>query len=81
MLLYPPPSGFDAESGRLAAWLASQAAIALENAHLHHAVQRQAVTDELTGLVNRRRFMTALGERDRARLAHRSTRADPRRPR
>jgi diguanylate cyclase (GGDEF)-like protein len=60
MLLYPPPSGFDAESGRLAAWLASQAAIALENAHLHHAVQRQAVTDELTGLVNRRRFMTAL---------------------
>jgi diguanylate cyclase (GGDEF)-like protein len=61
MLLYPPPNGFDAESGRLAAWLASQAAIALENAHLHHAVQRQAVTDELTGLVNRRRFMTALG--------------------
>ncbi|HUQ23205.1 MAG TPA: GGDEF domain-containing protein [Gaiellaceae bacterium] len=60
MLLYPPAAGFDAESGRLAAWLASQAAIALENAHLHHAVQRQAVTDELTGLVNRRRFMTAL---------------------
>ena len=60
MLLYPPRRGFDAESERLATWLASQASIALENAHLHHVVQRQAVTDELTGLVNRRRFMTAL---------------------
>ena len=60
MLLYPPRHGFDAESKRLAMWLASQASIALENAHLHHVVQRQAVTDELTGLVNRRRFMTAL---------------------
>jgi diguanylate cyclase (GGDEF)-like protein len=61
MLLYPPAGGFDAEAERLAAWLASQAAIALENARLHHVVQRQAVTDELTGLVNRRRFMSALG--------------------
>jgi diguanylate cyclase (GGDEF)-like protein len=61
MLLYPPRRGFDADSERLATWLASQASIALENAHLHHVVQRQAVTDELTGLVNRRRFMTALG--------------------
>ena len=60
MLLYPPTSGFDAEAERLATWLASQASIALENARLHHVVQRQAVTDELTGLVNRRRFMTAL---------------------
>jgi diguanylate cyclase (GGDEF)-like protein len=60
MLLYPPSSGFDADAERLASWLASQAAIALENARLHHVVQHQAVTDELTGLVNRRRFMTAL---------------------
>jgi len=60
MLLYPPSSGFDADSERLASWLASQASIALENARLHHVVQHQAVTDELTGLVNRRRFMTAL---------------------
>ncbi len=61
MLLYAPAGGFDAEAERLAVWLASQAAIALENARLHHVVQRQAVTDELTGLVNRRRFMSALG--------------------
>ena len=60
MLLYPPRRGFDNESKRLATWLASQASIALENAHLHHVVQRQATTDELTGLVNRRRFMAAL---------------------
>jgi diguanylate cyclase (GGDEF)-like protein len=60
MLLYPTRSGFDAEAERLATWLASQASIALENARLHHVVQVQAVTDELTGLVNRRRFMTAL---------------------
>jgi diguanylate cyclase (GGDEF)-like protein len=60
MLLYPPAGGFDQESERLAVWLAAQAAIAVENARLHHVVQRQAVTDELTGLVNRRRFMAAL---------------------
>ena len=60
MLLYPTRSGFDDAAERLATWLASQASIALENARLHHVVQVQAVTDELTGLVNRRRFMTAL---------------------
>jgi diguanylate cyclase (GGDEF)-like protein len=60
MVLYPPTGGFDPESQRLAVWLAAQAAIAVENARLHDVVQRQAVTDELTGLVNRRRFMTAL---------------------
>jgi diguanylate cyclase (GGDEF)-like protein len=45
---------------KLAEWLASQAAIALENARLHEIVQRQAITDELTSLVNRRRFLAAL---------------------
>ena len=60
LLLYPPEQGFDEEEERLAGWLASQAAIALENARLHHVVKHQAVTDELTGLVNRRRFIEAL---------------------
>lgn len=60
LLLYPPEEGFPEEVRTLAEWLASQAAIALENARLHHAVQRQAITDELTGLVNRRRFFDAL---------------------
>jgi diguanylate cyclase (GGDEF)-like protein len=60
LLLYPPAEGFPEEVRTLAEWLASQAAIALENARLHHAVQRQAITDELTGLVNRRRFFDAI---------------------
>ena len=34
--------------------------IALENARLHGLVQRQAVTDELTGLANRRQFLVQL---------------------
>lgn len=57
LALYPPPGGFTAESRELAHWLATQASIALENAHLHGLVKAQAVTDELTGLANRRRFM------------------------
>ena len=61
MLLYPPAgTSFDAQAGDLAAWLAGQASIALENARLHRAVERQAVTDELTGLANRRRFSETL---------------------
>ena len=57
LALYPPPGGFTEESLELAHWLATQASIALENAHLHGLVKAQAVTDELTGLANRRRFM------------------------
>ena len=60
LVLHPPPGGFGDETMQLAEWLASQAAIALENARLHAIVQRQAITDELTGLVNRRRFLAAL---------------------
>ncbi|TML23303.1 MAG: GGDEF domain-containing protein [Actinobacteria bacterium] len=60
LVLYAPEGGFTDETRRTAEWLASQAAIALENAKLHHLVQRQATTDDLTGLVNRRRFIEAL---------------------
>jgi diguanylate cyclase (GGDEF)-like protein len=58
--LYPPASGFTDEERDAAAWIAAQALIALENAHLHGLVQRQAVTDELTGLANRRRFLAQM---------------------
>jgi diguanylate cyclase (GGDEF)-like protein len=49
-------------------YLAGQAAVSVENVDLHETVERQAVTDELTGLSNRRRFQDALGsEVERAR--------------
>jgi diguanylate cyclase (GGDEF)-like protein len=60
LVLHPPEAGFGEETTKLAEWLSSQAAIALENARLHDIVQWQAITDELTGLVNRRRFLDAL---------------------
>jgi diguanylate cyclase (GGDEF)-like protein len=60
LVLHPPEGGFGEETTKLAEWLSSQAAIALENARLHDIVQWQAITDELTGLVNRRRFLDAL---------------------
>jgi diguanylate cyclase (GGDEF)-like protein len=41
--------------------------VSIENVGLHEAVQRQAVTDELTGLFNHRRFQEALvSEAERA---------------
>jgi diguanylate cyclase (GGDEF)-like protein len=44
----------------LFAYLAAQAAVSIENANLHETVQRQAVTDELTGLFNVRHFQDSL---------------------
>ena len=41
-------------------YLASQAGISIENVGLHEAMQRQAVTDELTGLFNHRRFQEVI---------------------
>jgi diguanylate cyclase (GGDEF)-like protein len=41
-------------------YLAGQAAVSVENVGLHETVERQAVTDELTGLSNRRRFQETL---------------------
>ena len=61
LLLYPPREGsFDEESEQLAHWLAAQASIAIENERLHRTVKRQAITDELTQLANRRRFTETL---------------------
>jgi diguanylate cyclase (GGDEF)-like protein len=67
LLLAPTGSEFSPESRELATWLGNQAAIALENARLHRLVERQAVTDGLTELANRRQFEQALaGEINRA---------------
>jgi diguanylate cyclase (GGDEF)-like protein len=49
-------------------YLANQAAVSIENVDLHETVQRQAVTDELTGLFNHRRFQEVMSvEVERAR--------------
>jgi diguanylate cyclase (GGDEF)-like protein len=59
---------FSAEQRELFHYLAGQAAVSIENVGLHETVERQAVTDELTGLFNRRRFQEAMStEVERAR--------------
>jgi diguanylate cyclase (GGDEF)-like protein len=49
-----PP--FDAAQRELLRYLAGQAAASVENIDLHEIVSEQAITDELTGLSNSRRF-------------------------
>jgi diguanylate cyclase (GGDEF)-like protein len=41
-------------------YLTEQVVVSIENVGLHETVERQAVTDELTGLYNRRRFQEAM---------------------
>lgn len=60
MVLAAGEGSFTKDSREAAEWISAQAAIALENAHLHELVQEQAVTDELTSLANRRQFLDAL---------------------
>ena len=47
---------FDRTEAELLEYLAGQAVVSIEKANLHETVERQAVTDELTGLANRRAF-------------------------
>ena len=60
LLIYSPGGGPSGDARELAEWFVSQAAIAFENARLHGVVKRQAVTDDLTGLSNRRHFVEGL---------------------
>jgi two-component system, cell cycle response regulator len=67
LLLTPAGADFGDQSRELALWLGSQAAVALENVRLHRIVERQASTDGLTDLANRRHFEETLaGEISRA---------------
>jgi len=62
---------FDADDRDLLRSLVAQATLALENVELHREVQRQAVTDELTGLANHGRFQEVLGsEMEQVRRYH-----------
>jgi diguanylate cyclase (GGDEF)-like protein len=59
---------FTAAERELFAYLTNQASVSVENVDLHETVQRQAVTDELTGLFNHRRFQEVIAaEVERAR--------------
>ena len=51
---------FTAQESDLLDYLAAQAVISIENADLHETVQRQAITDELTGLANLRQMHGSL---------------------
>jgi diguanylate cyclase (GGDEF)-like protein len=55
-------AAFDEEQIDTATSLASQAAVALENAQLHTIVEAQALVDQLTGLANRRSLEETLQE-------------------
>jgi diguanylate cyclase (GGDEF)-like protein len=68
LLLYRRRRDFSERDEELARSLVAQGRIALENARLHNLVQRQAQTDELTDLANRRQFMSAL-EQEIARIS------------
>ena len=59
-LLYPPIGGFSELERRRAERLAAQASVAVENARQHAIAKREAMTDPLTGLANRRRFLDQL---------------------
>jgi diguanylate cyclase (GGDEF)-like protein len=67
------PNYFAAADMRVAELFANQASIAVQNSRLYHQMTELAVTDNLTGLANRRRFYD-LAERevDRARRYKRS---------
>jgi diguanylate cyclase (GGDEF)-like protein len=63
--------GFSDDDRAVLSSLAGQAALALENVNLHMQVSRQAVTDELTGLANHRRFQELLAlEMEQVRRYH-----------
>ncbi|HUZ84059.1 MAG TPA: sensor domain-containing diguanylate cyclase, partial [Gaiellales bacterium] len=57
----PDHEEFTDDDAETLAGLAVQAGVAIENARLHRTVQAQAITDELTGLANRRQFFDQLG--------------------
>ena len=53
-------NAFSREEEELLEYLAGQAVVSIENASLHETVERQAITDELTGLANLRAFTSIL---------------------
>lgn len=52
--------GFDKDDIKLAQAIANQMAVAIENTQLYEKAREQSITDELTGLSNRRHFQDIL---------------------
>lgn len=59
---YRTPRQFTSDNLRVLGLLANQASLAISNARLHQSISRQARTDALTGLANRRAFNQFLEE-------------------
>jgi diguanylate cyclase (GGDEF)-like protein len=53
---------FDDAEQEMFAYLAEQAAISIGNVDLHERIKEQAITDDLTGLFNRRHFEAVLSD-------------------
>jgi diguanylate cyclase (GGDEF)-like protein len=68
LVLWPRRGAFSRADREIVQSLVTQGQVALENARLHKIVERQALTDELTDLANRRRFMEVV-QREVARAA------------
>jgi diguanylate cyclase (GGDEF)-like protein len=68
MSLGRPGKPFDPAERDVFRYLLGQAAVSIENIGLHEVVSQQAVTDDLTGLSNKRRFRDVL-VREAARAA------------
>ena len=60
-LVRPEGPAFTDEDAQRVGSLVGQGAVAIENARLHRLIQKQAKTDSLTGLLNRREFEEQLG--------------------
>ena len=56
-----PGGAFSTHEQELFHYLAGEVAVAVDNALLHERLHRQALTDDLTGLSNHRRFQELLG--------------------
>ncbi len=63
-----PAPAFSERQRELFGYLTNQAVLSIENVGLHETIQRQAITDELTGLFNHRHFQEVMAnEVERAR--------------
>lgn len=71
MTIYRSNGAFTPSQREMFNYLSNQAIVSMENVELHELVARQAVTDELTGLSNHRRFQEVMGaEVERATRFH-----------